>query len=321
MFKYRDNVEASARSIRPPRSVLLSMSPIKIAVPNKGRLSDSAVDLLRRAGLKLESARERQLFATALDGTVSVLFVRAQDIPEFVQDGVAHLGITGHDVIVDSAKDVDELMDLGFGYCRLVLAAPESDTIASAKGVKAGARIATSFPRATREYFKLLGNDVQVVEVSGAAEITPRIGVADYIVDLTSSGSTLKMNHMREVETLLVSTARLIANPKSLKNATQAALIRDLKYAIESVVAARGKRYLMANVPRDKLDAVRAILPGIDGPTIMEVMDGKDPSKAHDHRVAAHAVVDDAALTETVNALRKLGATGILVLPIERLMP
>ncbi len=297
------------------------MMPLKIAIPNKGRLSDSAVDLLRRAGLKLEHARERQLFATALDGQFVILFVRAQDIPEFVQDGVAHLGITGHDVVTDSAKDVQEIMDLGFGYCRLVLAAPENAAIQSAKEVEQGARIATSFPRATRDFFRDLGNEVDVVEVSGAAEITPQIGVADYIVDLTSSGSTLKMNHLREVETILVSTARLVANRSAMADAATKREIDNLRFSLDSVVRARGKRYLMANVPRARLDEVRVILPGIQGPTIMEVMDGKDATKTSDTMVAAHAVVDEGALYETVNQLKRIGATGILVLPIERLMP
>ncbi|HET6405195.1 MAG TPA: ATP phosphoribosyltransferase [Candidatus Thermoplasmatota archaeon] len=287
---------------------------LKIAVPNKGRLSEATLELFRKAGLKVESSPERQLYATALDGTVQILFVRAQDIPEFVQDGVAHLGVTGEDIVQETRKDVEEMLDLRLGYCRLVVAVPEASSVRDAKDVRAGSRVATSFPSVTRRFFEGLGKTVSVVEVSGATEITPHIGVADCIVDLTSSGSTLAMNNLREVATILHSTARVIANKRALADPALHARISPILAGLESVVAARGKRYLMANVPRAKLDEVRAILPGITGPTIMDVM-------SHPDVVAAHAVVDEGALFDIVQRLKALGAAGILVLPIERLVP
>lgn len=287
---------------------------LKIAVPNKGRLSEATLDLFRKAGLKVESSPERKLFATALDRTVQILFLRAQDIPEFVQDGVAHLGITGEDIIQESGKAVTPVMDLRYGYCRLVVAVPEKSPVHDAKDVPAGARVATSFPNLARRYFADAGKQVRVVEVSGATEITPHIGVADLVVDLTSSGSTLAMNNLREVGTLLHSTARVIANPAALEDREQAPRIQKILASLESVVKARGKRYLMANVPRDRLDEVRRILPGISGPTIMDIL-------SHPEIVAAHAVVDEDALFDIVDRLKGIGATGILVLPIERLVP
>lgn len=287
---------------------------LKIAVPNKGRLSEATLELFRKAGLKVEESAERKLYATALDRTVQILFVRAQDIPEFVQDGVAHLGVTGEDIVQEAAKDVQEVLDLRLGYCRLVVAVPEASSVRDPKDVKPGSRVATSFPGLTRRYFEGLGKSVTVVEVSGATEITPHIGVADCIVDLTSSGSTLAMNNLREVGTIVHSTARVVANKKALADAKLRTQISPILAGLESVVAARGKRYLMANVPRAKLDEVRAILPGISGPTIMDVL-------SHPEIVAAHAVVDEDALFDIVQRLKQIGSTGVLVLPIERLVP
>lgn len=287
---------------------------LKIAVPNKGRLSEATLDLFRKAGLKVESSPERKLYATALDRTVQLLFVRAQDIPEFVQDGVAHLGVTGEDIVQEAAKDVRELLDLRQGHCRLVVAVPEASLARDAKELPDGMRVATSFPALSRRFFASLGKRVTIVEVSGATEITPHIGVADAIVDLTSSGSTLAMNNLREVATILASSARVVANPGALADARLAPRIQAILASLESVVKARGKRYLMANVPRDRLDEVRRILPGISGPTIMDIL-------SHPEMVAAHAVVDEDALFDVVGRLKGIGATGVLVLPIERLVP
>jgi ATP phosphoribosyltransferase len=301
---------------------------LKIAVPNKGRLSEATLDLFRKAGLKVESSPDRKLYAlasigrgqsgaadaTALDRTVQILFVRAQDIPEFVQDGVAHLGVTGEDIIQETGKDVHEALDLRLGPCRLVVAVPDQSAIRAAKDIPDGSRIATSFPSLARRYFDGIGKRVTLVEVSGATEITPHIGVADAIVDLTSSGSTLAMNNLREIATIVHSTARVIVNPRAMEDPARHTLIHPILAALQSVVNARGKRYLMANVPRDRLEEVRRILPGISGPTIMDVL-------SHPEIVAAHAVVDEGALFEIIDRLKQIGATGVLVLPIERLIP
>lgn len=286
---------------------------LKIAVPNKGRLSEATLELFKKAGLKVETA-ERKLFATALDKTVQILFVRAQDVPEYVADGVAHLGVTGADIVAETGKDVREVMDLQFGYCRLVVAVPEHSGWQDVKAIPSGARVATSFPNVARRFFKDAGKDVKVVEVSGATEITPHVGVADAIVDLVSSGSTLAMNNLREVATILPSTARLLAGARAWDDPRVRAQVDPIVDSLRSVVAARGKRYLMANVPRARLDEVRRILPGISGPTIMDLL-------THPELVAAHAVVDDAHLSAVIQGLKGIGATGILVLPIERLVP
>ncbi|MEJ2186458.1 MAG: ATP phosphoribosyltransferase [Gemmatimonadota bacterium] len=285
---------------------------IRLAIPNKGRLAEGARELLDRAGLEMEFRGERALQAS-LGTDFLALFVRARDIPEFVADGAADLGITGGDLVHEAGRPVEKLLDLGFGRCRLVLAARDDADVASVSDLPDGVRVATSFPGATERYFRERGRRVEVVPVSGAAEIAPHLGVADVIVDLVSTGSTLKVNGLREVGTLLESTAVLIGRA-GLSTGPAERQVRELKAALESVLRARDKRYLMANVPRSQLDRVKQVLPGISGPTIVDVLD----SGAW---VAAHAVVDARDVYRVIAELKELGAAGLLVTKIERLMP
>lgn len=282
---------------------------IRIALPNKGRLAESARELLERAGLEFDMTHERSLTAT-LGDDFQALFVRANDIPEFVADGAADVGITGRDLVEESGRQLDVLLNLGFGRCRLAVAVREEDAGEIGPGVK----VATTFPRLTRRYFETKGTPVDVVPISGAAEIAPHLGVANVIVDLVSTGSTLRMNGLREVATVLESTALLIARPDALASPEIGAKLRELVAALESVLRAEGKRYLMANVRRSSLGEVKRILPGISGPTIVDVMDSGE-------YVAAHAVVDRREVYRTIAQLKEIGATGILVTQIERLMP
>lgn len=286
---------------------------LKIALPSKGRLSDRTLDLFEKAGLKADLRAERALSAP-LGQDYRALFARAADVPEFVADGAADVGVTGADLVAESGQEVRELLDLGFGRCRLVVAAREESEIRNPADLPAGSRVATSFPRLTRTFFEEAGVPVEVAYVSGAAEIAPHIGVADVIVDLTSTGSTLKVNGLREVATILESSARLVANPAVVSDEAKRTELDHLVAALESVLRAARKRYLMANVPRDRLDEVKEVLPGISGPTIVDVLD-------RDAWAAAHAVVDADQVYRTIARLKDLGAEGILVTPIERLMP
>jgi ATP phosphoribosyltransferase len=240
--------------------------------------------------------------------------VRTQDIPEYVADGAAELGVTGADCVAESGRDVTEVLDLGFGRCRLVVAAREESDARAPSDLPAGTRVATSFPRCATRYFQSLGIPITIAPVSGATEIAPHLGVADVIVDLTSTGSTLRVNSLREIGTVLESTARLVANPEALADSALGGQLGDLATALESVLRAQRKRYLMANVPKAKLDEVREVIPGLSGPTIVEVLDGGS-------WVAAHAVVDADLVYQTISKLKGLGAEGILVTKIERLMP
>ncbi|MFW5947572.1 MAG: ATP phosphoribosyltransferase [Gemmatimonadota bacterium] len=287
---------------------------LTIAIPNKGRLSQEALELFEKAGLKAEFRADRALVAR-LGDDFQAIFVRAQDIPEFVADGAADLGVTGLDLLQEADRpEVEELLDLGFGRCRLVVAVRDESPVQTPAELEEGTRVATSFPALARRHFRSLGTSIQVVPVSGAAEIAPHLGVADVIVDLASTGSTLRVNGLKEIGTILTSTARLVGHRDALQPPEAARSAAELTTALESVLRARAKRYLMANVPRDRLDEVREVLPGISGPTIVDVLD-------QGTWVAAHAVVDADRVYQTITRLKELGAEGILVTPIERLMP
>jgi ATP phosphoribosyltransferase len=279
-------------------------------------LADQTLTLFEKAGLKADSRADRALVAN-LGSEFRAIFVRAQDITEFVADGAADLGVTGADLVAESGRstrEVTELLDLGYGRCRLAVAVREESSVQTPDMLGAGSRVATSFPRMTEEYFQSLGVQVQVAPVSGAAEIAPHLGVAEVIVDLVSTGSTLKVNGLREIATILKSTARLIANPVAVGDPEKGRRIGELVTALQSVILARSKRYLMANVPKDRLPEVKEIIPGLSGPTIVEIRNGNG-------WVAAHAVVEAEKIYQTIIRLKAVGAEGILVTPIERLMP
>jgi ATP phosphoribosyltransferase len=288
--------------------------PIRIALPNKGRLSERALKLFEKAGLKAQFRADRALVAS-LGDDFQAIFVRASDIPEYLSDGAAAIGVTGADLVAESGHtDIEEVLDLGFGRCRLSVAVRDESGVRSAVKLPAGTRVATSFPRIARTYFESLGTEIVIAPVSGAAEIAPHLGVADVIVDLVSTGSTLRVNGLREIDTIMISTARLVASGSALEDEATRQAIDDLSAALESVLRAEEKRYLMANVPRARLDEVREVIPGLSGPTIVEVLDEGE-------WVAAHAVVDANRVYQTIARLKALGAEGILVTRIERLMP
>jgi ATP phosphoribosyltransferase len=280
---------------------------MRIAVPNKGRLHDPSIDLLERAGLHLEGGADRKLYADTVDPDVTALFARAADIPEYVADGAAAVGITGLDQVRESGHDLVELLDLEFGRCRLVVAAPEDGAIASVADLDGGT-VATEFPRITRDFFAERGVDADVVEVTGATELTPHVDMADAIVDITSTGTTLRVNRLTELEEVLASSVRLFAHPDAVDDEK----VRQLVTAFESVLAAEDRRYLMLNVPEDRLDDVRDVLPGMGGPTVMDVAGTDD--------VAVHAVVEERAVFGVINDLKAMGASDVLVTEIERLV-
>ncbi|NUP05132.1 MAG: ATP phosphoribosyltransferase [Polyangiaceae bacterium] len=291
---------------------------MKIALPNKGRLAETVRAVLDDAGLGVRVDSDRALTASIGEGFVA-LFVRAQDIPEFVADGAAHAGITGWDCVAESGRDLEMLLDLGFGRCRLVVAIKNRDDgeagagAASIDAIAEGARVATTFPRLAAKFFEDRGKTVQIVPISGAAEVAPHLGIADVIVDLVSTGSTLRVNGLTEVATVVESSARLVSAPRTSLAPEVARALNELAFAISSVVNARHQRYLMANVPRHALEAVRDLLPGLRGPTVVDVL-GTD-------FVAVHAVVPEKSVYKTTLALKAHGCEGILVTRIERLVP
>jgi ATP phosphoribosyltransferase len=268
--------------------------------------------LLDDAGLDVRSATPRSLSAACGDHYEAV-FARSQDIPEFIADGAADAGITGWDLVCESTRPLVDRLDLRFGGCRLVLAVPEESSAQTLQDLQACPRVATTFPNLTSTFFQTSGIPVTIVPISGAVEAAPRLGIADAVVDLTGTGSTLRANGLREIATIQQSSARLITRTVEREERV-AGELAALVATLTSVVRARGQRYLMANMPRTTLDRVREVLPGLNGPTITEILNGGT-------FVAVHAVVAADDLSRTVAALKSLGGEGILVTRIERLMP
>jgi ATP phosphoribosyltransferase len=280
---------------------------MRIAVPNKGRLHDPAMRLLERAGLHVVDGADRKLYADTVDPDVTVLFARAADIPEYVADGAAACGITGLDQVRESGTNLASLLDLEFGRCRLVLAAPEGSAIERVDDL-AGGTVATEFPRITRQFLDEQGVEADIAEVSGATELTPHVDIADAIVDITSTGTTLRMNRLEVVAEVLSSSVHLFARGETRQDPK----VQQVATALGSVVAADGKRYLMMNVPDGRLADVEEVIPGMGGPTVMDI-DGQDAQ-------AVHVVVDEREVFEVISELKRVGAEDILVTEIERLV-
>ena len=284
---------------------------VRIALPSKGRISGPAVNLLEKAGIGLTDNSNRKLFSNTFDPEISVMFTRAADIPEYVEDGAADIGITGYDLIQEKQANVEYLEDLKFGLTRLVIAAPEESGFNTVEDLKNIKTVATEFPVLTTQYLKENNIDARILSLSGATEVAPLIGVADVIADLTSTGTTLKMNHLRELDTIIESSVRLIANKKSYENKYEK--IDAIRTGILGVLHAEGKKLIMANVHKKDLEEVKKVMPGMGGPTVSEVY-------GSDSVVSVHSVISETEVFSTINKLRKIGARDLLVLPIERIM-
>lgn len=279
---------------------------LRLAVPNKGRLMEPTMRLLGDAGLSLETS-PRLLVARAERVPIDVLAVRTEDVVELVADGAADLGVTGLDLLAESGVAMEPLLELGFGRCRLTAAVP-ADAAARDLDDLAGCRLATSHPETARRFFAARGVGVEIVPMTGSVEVAPRLALADGIVDLVATGSTLTANGLRAVGTLLESQAILVGRAA----ADGGGLVVDLVTMLSSVVAGRRHRYLMMNAPRAALRAIEAILPGLDSPSVIPL--------AHPGHVAVHAVVTADELWGVLPRLREAGASGILVMPLEMLL-
>jgi len=282
-------------------------TPLRLAVPNKGRLAEPAIELLHGAGLEFELS-ERRLSAAVRNADIELLFVRTDDIAEYVADGLVELGLTGADLVAEHGGELHTVLPLGFGACSLVLAVPRDGDLAIATDLN-GCRIATSFPRVTAAYLASAGVEAQVVEVRGAVEVTPQLGVADAVVDLVASGSTLRMNGLRPIATLLASEAVLVARNGAADVDDRVSGLIDM---LRSVLDARGREYMMMNAPVEALERIRELIPGLSGPTVMPLA---DPAF-----IAVHSVVERSQLWRIVPALKAVGARDILVVPIEKVV-
>ncbi len=284
---------------------------IKIAIPSKGRISNPAVNILEKAGLGLKDASNRKLFSSTYNKDIDVMFARAADIPKFVDEGICDMGITGFDLIKEAQAEVKILNDLKFGQTKLVLASPEDSEIKSIKDFKDGMIVATEFPYITKQYFKNHNLNIKIVELTGSTEIAPFIGVADAITDLTSTGTTLNMNHLKIVEVILESSIKLISNKKAYDEKKD--IVEAVSTSIKAVLEAERKKLVMMNVAKEKLYDVQKVMPAMSGPTISEVL-------SKEETVAIQAVVDEEEVFKLVNNLKNAGARDILVVPIERII-
>jgi ATP phosphoribosyltransferase len=281
---------------------------LRLAIPNKGRLVEPTVTLLRDAGLVFE-AGERALVARVQNFDLDILFVRTNDIVEFVSDGVAELGITGLDLVAESGSDVPQLRKLGYGRCRLTIAVPNDSPFRAAEDL-AGLRVATSHMGLTKRFFEARSIPVDVIPVSGAAEVAPRLGQAEAIVDLVSTGSTMVVNGLRPIEEVFASEAVLLANAAAQK--VHGTVFDSIQTMLSATLAARDRKYLMMNAPIEKAAELEALLPGLESPSVIPL--------AHAGMIAIHSVVDADAVWSLLPRLKAAGASGILILPIEKLV-
>lgn len=282
---------------------------LALAVPSKGRMLQPALDLCAAAGLSFE-ASDRALLIPCDNAPVDLMLIRPHDIPEYVQDGVVHAGITGANLVVESRAEVRTLAELGFARCTLEAAVPVDAPQARLEELD-GLRVATAYPVSTAACLEPLGVSVTLVPVSGSVEAAPRLGLADAIVDLVSTGSTASANGLRRIGRLLDSQAVLVGGLE-LEPAEQEQLER-IEMMLSAVVAARRRRYLMMNAPASALAAIREILPGMGAPSVLTLAD--------EGQIAVHAAVDADRVGDLLGPLKAAGASSILVLPVERLVP
>lgn len=292
---------------------------LRLAVQKSGRLSTDSLELLASCGIRVKTPKER-LLLHADNFPIDILFVRDDDIPQLVMDGVCDLGIVGTNVLEEAALErrlngnaggyqVERPLD--FGGCRLCVALPEERAYAGPADLQ-GLRIATSYPQLTRRFLAEQKLTAEVVYLSGSVEIAPRLGIADAICDLVASGSTLEANKLRAVETIFKSTAVLLRHARELPQAKAHAL-EILLRRIDGVQKAAGTKYIMLHAPKAALAEIKKLLPGSENPTIL-------PLAGDDTKVALHAVCAESVFWETMESLKKAGASSILVLPIEKMM-
>jgi ATP phosphoribosyltransferase len=278
-----------------------------VAVPSKGRMAQPSLDLLDAAGLRFELG-ERALHVPCQNAPVDLLLVRPHDIPEYVQDGVVHVGITGANLVAEARADVAELAELGFARCTLEAAVPTAAPQQELADL-AGLRVATAYPVSTRAVLDGLGVAADLVTVSGSVEAAPRLGLSDAIVDLVSTGSTASVNGLRRIGRLLSSEAVLIANRQEERRD----LVERLELMLRGVVAARSRRYVMLNASEEDLPAIRELLPGMGAPSVLPL--------AEPGQIAVHAAVAADDIWDLLPPLKAAGASSILVIPVERLVP
>lgn len=283
---------------------------MKIAIQRQGRLAERSCQILRSSGLDFDYY-EGRLFSQCQNFPLDILFLRDDDIPEYVQDGVTDLGIVGLNVIEEKEAQVERLESLGFGSCNLSIAVPRRSPIRDLSGLE-GKRIATSHLRVLERFLAEKKISARIIEISGSVEITPSLDVADAICDLVSTGSTLRINDLQPIEVVLRSEAILIADPRSLADERKRQLMERLRIRFQGNIRARQTKYVMMNAPEMALEEIKRILPGMKSPTVVPL--------AEEGMVAIHSAVPEAFFWDVIEKLKETGASDILVLPVEKMV-
>ncbi|GEC70551.1 ATP phosphoribosyltransferase [Flavobacterium flevense] len=284
------------------------MSTLKIAIQKSGRLNEESIQILKDAGISINNGID-QLKAEASNFPLEVLYLRNSDIPQYLIDGVVDIAIVGDNLLVEKGKNIEVIQKLGFSKCKVSIAVPKTFEYNSIQDLE-GLRVATSYPNTVIDYCNSKGVTVDIHQISGSVEIAPNIGLADAIVDIVSSGSTLFKNNLKEVEVIFKSEAVLAVSPKV--SADSQKIIDTLKFRIESVLRARKSKYILMNVPNDKIEAVSSILPVLKSATVMPL--------AQEGWSSVHTVIDKDTFWEVIDQLKAAGAEGILVCPIEKMV-
>ena len=281
---------------------------IKIAIQKSGRLYDESIKLLKDCGLRVDNGKD-QLKASVRNYDAEILFLRNSDIPQYLQDGVADIAIVGQNLIVEKQVDVEIMRELGFSKCRLSIATPKNHSYQDISDLN-GKKIATSYPNTLTQFLKANGVSASLHQISGSVEIAPNIGLADAICDLVSSGSTLFKNGLEEQEVILKSQAVLAGNKKAVNE--QSGLINQLVARIDSVLKGRENKYILFNIPNDKIEEASRILPVLKSPTVLPLIE--------DGWSSLHSVISERDFWKIINRLKTCGAEGILVVPIEKMV-
>lgn len=284
------------------------MNTLKIALQKSGRLSEKSLELLKECGIKLPDFKSK-LKNTAINFPLEILFLRDDDIPKYVENGIVDIGIIGENEVLEQNRKINVVRKLGFANCRLSLAIPKDISYNGPEFFK-GKKIATSYPFIVNQYFNQKNIDVEVVEISGSVEIAPGMGLADGIADLVSSGSTLLHNGLTEVEQLLTSEAVLISNPNLASEASE--ILNSFLFRIQAVMNSKENKYILLNAPNSAIKEIVQLLPGMKSPTILPLADEGWSS--------IHSVVKENQFWQIIDELKKLGAEGILVIPIEKMV-
>ncbi|MBK8605834.1 MAG: ATP phosphoribosyltransferase [Chitinophagaceae bacterium] len=281
---------------------------LRIAVQKSGRLYDGSMKLLKECGIEVSNGNN-QLRVIAANFPVEIFFLRDDDIPEYVQDAVADIGFVGENVVKEKNKEVDTIEKLGFGKCRLSIAIPKTGALQSINDLN-GKKIATSYPFILSSFLKEKNIQASIHEISGSVEIAPKIGLADAICDLVSSGSTLFTNELKEIETILYSESILISNKKL--SAEKKIILESLQFRLSAVKKAKNNKYVLLNAPNEKLDTICQLLPGMKSPTILPL--------AEEGWSSVHSVISETDFWNIIEKLKSNGAEGILVIPIEKMI-